>query len=138
MINNKSTEEQHQNTNNKKNQEKCQSLLGISDKIRYAGILNKYGRTLAGKLRGDIKPLLNPEQARDERFIEAMRNHLRNSFESAIGKSLYTITKNEKVILILISSKTQDTYYYLTVEKDVKLNEIEEILNEIEEIEDQK
>lgn len=136
MINNKSEDQHHHHQEkDNKNREKCLSFLKISDKIRYAAILNRYGRTLAGKLRSNVKPLLNPDQARDERFIESMRNQLRSSLDSSIGKTLYTITKNEKVILILIPNKTQDMLYYLTIEKDVKLNELNEILNKIFELE---
>jgi hypothetical protein len=63
-------------------QRKCVDFLNISNKIRYIGILNKFGRTIAGRLRKDVKPLLSPDQARDERFIESVRQQLRNSFNS--------------------------------------------------------
>ena len=34
---------------------KCQSILKLSDHVRYAGVINAYGRTLTGI----IKPKLN-------------------------------------------------------------------------------
>ena len=68
-------------------QRKCVDILDISDKIRYVGILNKFGRTIAGKLRKETKPLLSPDQARDEHFIESIRQQLRNSFDNSIGKN---------------------------------------------------
>ncbi|HEX5904963.1 MAG TPA: hypothetical protein VFY50_02835 [Candidatus Nitrosocosmicus sp.] len=116
-------------------QRKCVDFLNISNKIRYIGILNKFGRTIAGKLRKDVKPLLSPDQARDERFIESVRQQLRNSFNSSIGKTLFSITKNEFVILILIPSQSQDLLYYITIDKDTALADVNDIITKVKELE---
>ena len=116
--------------------DKCIAFLNISEKIRYVGIINKFGRTLSGKLRKNVKPLLSPEQARDEHFIESMRQQLRISFESSIGKTIFSITKNELVTLLLVLSKTSDdVIYYVTIDKDVSLDEVNDIINKVIEIE---
>ena len=116
--------------------EKCIAFLNISEKIRYVGIINRFGRTVSGKLRKTIKPLLSPDQARDEHFIESIRQQLRNSFESSIGKTIFSITKNEFVTLVLIPSKTtDDVLYYVTIDKDVPLDEVNDIINKVIEIE---
>ena len=115
--------------------DRCVAFLNISEKIRYVGIINRFGRTLSGKLRKNVKPLLSPEQARDEHFIESMRQQLRNSFESSIGKTIFAITKNELVTLLLVPSKTKDdVLYYVTVDKDVSLDEVNDIINKVIEI----
>ena len=116
-------------------QRKCVDFLNISNKIRYIGILNKFGRTIAGKLRKDVKPLLSPDQARDERFIESVRQQLRNSFSSSIGKTLFSIIKNEFVILILIPSQSQDLLYYITIDKDASLADVNDIIIRVKELE---
>ena len=116
--------------------DKCIAFLNISEKIRYVGIINRFGRTLSGKLRKNVKPLLSPEQARDEHFIESMRQQLRNSVESSIGKTIFSITKNELVTLLLVPSKTSDdVIYYVTIDKDVSLDEVNDIINKVIEIE---
>ena len=116
--------------------DKCIAFLNISEKIRYVGIINKFGRTLSGKLRKNVKPLLSPEQARDEHFIESMRQQLRNSVESSIGKTIFSITKNELVTLLLVPSKTSDdVIYYVTIDKDVSLDEVNDIINKVIELE---
>ncbi len=116
--------------------EKCIAFLNISEKIRYVGIINRFGRTVSGKLRKTVKPLLSPDQARDEHFIESIRQQLRNSFESSIGKTIFSITKNEFVTLVLIPSKTtDDVLYYVTIDKDVPLDEVNDIINKVIEIE---
>lgn len=116
--------------------DKSIAFLNISEKIRYVGIINRFGRTLSGKLRKNVKPLLSPEQARDEHFIESMRQQLRISFESSIGKTIFSITKNELVTLLLVPSKTSDdVIYYVTIDKDVSLDEVNDIINKVTEIE---
>ena len=113
------------------NQEKCISILNISEKIRYVGIVNRFGRTVTGKLKNGIRPLLTPEQARDERYIESTRQQLRKALNTTIGKSIFTIEKNENVTFLLIPEEIQDFFYYITVEKDTTLAEINEIINRI-------
>jgi hypothetical protein len=113
------------------NQEKCISILKISEKIRYVGIINRFGRTVTGKLKNGIRPLLTPEQARDERYIESTRQQLRKALNTTIGKSIFTIEKNENVTFLLIPEETQDLFYYITMEKNTSLDEINEIINRI-------
>ena len=113
------------------NQEKCISILKISEKIRYVGIINRFGRTVTGKLKNGVRPLLTPEQARDERYIESTRQQLRKALNTTIGKSIFTIEKNENVTFLLIPEETQDLFYYITMEKDTSLDEINEIINRI-------
>ncbi len=112
-------------------QEKCLSFLKISEKIRYVGIINKFGRTITGKIKKGVRPILTPEQARDERYIESARQHLRKSLDISIGRSIFTIEKNENVTFLLIPETNKDLFYYLTVEKDTTLTEINEIINKI-------
>lgn len=99
-----------------KYKEICSSILAMSPRIRYAGIMNRFGRTLAGGLRTGVKPLLKPDEARNEYFIEATRNQLRKNFEKSIGKTEYTFTENEKVKILTIAS---DEYFcYITLDKE--------------------
>ena len=113
------------------NKEKCISFLSISEKIRYVGIINKFGRTITGKLKNGIRPLLTPEQARDERYIESTRQQLRKALEVSIGKSIFTIEKNENVTFLLIPDKSNDNFYYMTLDKDTPLTEINDIINKM-------
>lgn len=113
------------------NKEKCISFLSISEKIRYVGIINKFGRTITGKLKSGIRPLLTPEQARDERYIESTRQQLRKALEVSIGKSIFTIEKNENVTFLLIPDKSKDNFYYMTLDNDTPLTEIDDIINKV-------
>ena len=105
-----------------KYKEKCNSILLISPHIRYVGVMNKFGRTLAGSLRKGVTPLLSPDEARNEYFIEATRSQLRKSLEKSIGKTEYCHTENEKVKIVTIQS--EDHFYYITMDKDTPASDL--------------
>jgi len=108
--------------------QKCNNILAISPRIRYAGIMNKFGRTLAGALRKGVVPLLKPDEARNEHFIEATRNQFRRNFEKSIGREEYTLTENEKVKILTLSS--EDYFYYVTLDKETPINEVMKIIED--------
>jgi hypothetical protein len=107
----------------------CTNILAISPRIRYAGIINNFGRTLAGRLRKGVVPLLKPDEARNEHFIEATRNQFRRHLERSIGREDYTLTENEKVKILTLSS--EDYFYYITVDKETPINEVMKIVDDI-------
>jgi hypothetical protein len=109
--------------------QECRNILAVSPRIRYAGIINKFGRTLAGGLRKGVVPLLKPDEARNEHFIEATRNQLRKNFEKSIGREEYTLTENEKVKILTLSS--QEYFYYITMDKETPTNEVMKIIDDV-------
>jgi len=111
---------------------KCNSILAISPHIRYAGMLNKFGRTLAGSLRKDVTPLLSPDEARNEYFIEATTSQLRKSLERSIGRTEYSHTENEKVKILTVP--TGDYFYYITMDKETPASEFVSTIEKIKRI----
>ena len=112
--------------------QECSSILAVSPRIRYAGIMNKFGRTKAGSLRKGVVPLLKPDEARNEHFIEATRNQLRKNFEKSIGQEEYTFTENEKVKIVTLSSQAH--FYYITLDKETPTNEVMKIIGDIKKL----
>ncbi|MFN2435343.1 MAG: hypothetical protein ABR515_08220 [Nitrososphaeraceae archaeon] len=110
------------------NKEKCHKLLLLSQKIRYVGMINNFGRTVAGQLRPGLIPLLNVEQAINEHFIEATRNQLRKAFDSTLGRTLYTLTVNEKVLTLTFPLQSGG-YYYITLDNDIGREELVKLIN---------
>jgi hypothetical protein len=110
-----------------KYKERCNSILAISQHIRYAGIMNRFGRTLAGNLRKGLAPLLKPDEARNEFFIEATRNQLRRNFEKSIGRTEYTFTENEKVKILTIAS--EEHFYYITMDRETSSGEVTRVID---------
>ncbi len=114
------------NPETEQHKQMCNTILAVSPSIRYAGIMNRFGRTLAGGLRKDVVPLLKPDEARNEYFIEATRNQLRKNFEKSIGRTEYTFTENEKVKILTLSSN--DHFYYITMDKSTPATEVAKII----------
>ena len=111
-----------------RNKEKCHNLLLLSQKIRYVGMINNFGRTVAGQLRPGLIPLLNVEQAINEHFIEATRNQLRKIFDSTLGTTLYTLTVNEKVLTLTFPLQSGG-YYYITLDNDIGREELVKLID---------
>ncbi len=110
----------------RKHKEICDKILAISPKIRYVGMINKFGKTIAGDLRKGIRPLFRPEQARDEFFLAATREFLRKDFNSTLGKIFFTLTVHEKVKIVSFTSDT--VTFYITMEKDTSYDEIVKVV----------
>jgi hypothetical protein len=106
-----------------KYKKQCQNILKISNSIRYAGIINAYGRTLTGIVRPNLKPLLKSEQVKNEFFILSTLMSLRKNTASTIGKLEHVILQHQK-ITILILQKNDMTYYVSINRKEKGLEKI--------------
>lgn len=97
---------------------KCQSILQLSDKIRYAGVINVYGRTLTGIVRPNVKPMLKSEQVKNEFFIISTLITLRKDTISAIGKLDYVLLQHQKVSIVIFQK--DDMTYYISIDRAEK------------------
>jgi len=111
-----------------KNKENCHNLLLLSQRIRYVGLINNFGKTIAGQLRPGLLPLLSVEQAINEHFIDATRNQLRRAFDSTLGATLYTLTVNIKVITLTFPSQSGGSYY-ITVDREIGNEELFKLID---------
>ena len=111
-----------------KNKENCHNLLLLSQRIRYVGLINNFGKTIAGQLRPGLLPLLSVEQAINEHFIDATRNQLRKAFDSTLGATLYTLTVNNKVITLTFPSRSGGSYY-ITVDREIGNEELFKLID---------
>ena len=88
----------------------CQNILKLSDDVRYAGVINAYGRTLTGIIKPNLKPLLKSEEIKNEFFIVSTLISLRQSSESDLGKLDYVLLKHSKTNIIIFH-KNNVTFY---------------------------
>ena len=109
---------------------KCQNILSLSDSIRYAGIVNAYGRTLTGIVRANVKPLLKSEQVKNEFFIISTLMTLRKDTVSAIGKLDYVLLQHQKVSIIIFQK--DEMTYYISIDRTEK--KIDKIIADIKKI----
>ena len=94
-------------TNYKK---KCQNILKLSNNIRYAGVINAYGRTLTGVIKPKLTPLLKSKEVKNEFFIVSTLISLRQASDSSVGKLDYMLLKHSKVHIVILHKK-EITFY---------------------------
>ena len=113
-----------------KYRKQCQSILKISNHIRYAGVINLYGRTLTGIVNPKLKPLLKPDQIKNEFFILSTLMTLRKDSADSVGKLEHVILQHQKVTVIILQKK--DITYYISIERKAK--NLEKIIASIKKI----
>ena len=106
-----------------KYRKQCQKILKIKKSVRYAGIVNSYGRTLTGIIQPNLKPLLQSEDFKNELFVISTLISLRKDSVSSIGKLEHVILQHQK-ITILILQKNNVTYYVSINRKEKDLENI--------------
>ncbi|HET8794468.1 MAG TPA: hypothetical protein VFM31_11770 [Nitrososphaeraceae archaeon] len=110
----------------------CKQILEISSNIRYVGIVNKFGRTLAGKLRNDIVPFLKPEDMKNELYVHSMIYNLRRNYENSVGETQFIMISNSRVDIVSFSSN--DLIYYISLEKNSDKNQLYSLIEKIRKI----
>jgi len=101
----------------------CQNILKISNSIRYAGIINVYGRTLTGIVKPNLKPLLKSEQIKNEFFIISTLMSLRKNTASTVGKLEHMILQHQKITIVILQ-KNDITYYISITKREKSLGKI--------------
>jgi hypothetical protein len=96
----------------------CQKILEISKSIRYVGVINEYGRTLTGIIRPGLKPLLGPENAKNEFFIISNLITLRNSQSKALGALDQATLWHQNATLVCIPHNK--VIYYVSINPTTK------------------
>ena len=106
-----------------KYKKQCQNILKISNNVRYAGVINLYGRTLTGIVNPKLKPLLKSEQIKNEFFILSTLMTLRKDSANSVGKLEHAILQHQKVTIVILQKN--NITYYVSVERNTKnLNKI--------------
>ena len=113
-----------------KYRKKCQSILKISVNIRYAGIINAYGRTLTGIVNPNLKPLLKSEQVKNEFFIISTLMSLRQDTSHTVGKLEHVILQHQKVTIVILQ-KNNITFYISINKKEKDLAQIISLIKKI-------
>jgi hypothetical protein len=80
-------------------QELCEKVYSINQHIRFAGIITKMGRLVAGGMRPDIESLEDME-ASSKLYVQfALMTEMRKDFDDIFGKAIYSFTEREKIKL---------------------------------------
>ncbi|MCE2614938.1 MAG: hypothetical protein LVO36_03445 [Nitrosopumilus sp. (ex Thoosa mismalolli)] len=108
----------------------CQQIVDISNNVRYAGVVNRYGRTLTGMIKPNLKPLLQSEDFKNELFVMSTLMSLRKDSVGTIGKLDHVVLSHQKVIIVLLQKR--DVTYYVSINKKEK--NLEKIISSIKKI----
>jgi len=109
---------------------KCQKILKLSKSIRYAGIINEYGRTLTGLVRPNTIPLWSAEQVKNEFFIISTLMTLRKSYAKKVGILDFMQLSHPRVTILAFQRK--NITFYVSI--DVKTKNIETLISKIKKI----
>jgi len=101
-----------------KYRKQCQNILKLSNSIRYAGVINVYGRTLTGIVQPTLKPLLKSEQVKNEFFIISTLISLRKNTVSTVGKLEHVILQHQKITIVVLQKN--DVTYYISINRKEK------------------
>lgn len=96
----------------------CQKIIAISKSIRYTGVINEYGRTLTGMIQPGIKPILRPEDAKNEFFIVSNLITLRHAQTTAFGLLDHIVLQHKKATIVCIPNG--NIVYYVSLNPGVK------------------
>ncbi len=113
----------------KKYEKLCDTIFALDPSIRFAGVIDKMGNLVAGGMKKGIQPL-EPKEERRKLYLEfALRNAMRQDFDSEFGKVIYTLSEREKIKitsfpmgenLVLVSVDKEGDHVRL-IEKILKL-----------------
>jgi hypothetical protein len=77
----------------------CDNVFSLSPSIRFAGVINKMRRLIAGGMRHGLESLENKDDSL-KLFVQfALRSRLRTDYDYVFGKSIYNFTEREKIKL---------------------------------------
>ena len=113
-----------------KYKKQCQNILKISNNVRYAGVINLYGRTLTGIVNPKLKPLLKSEEIRNEFFIMSTLMTLRKDSINSVGKLEHAILQHQKVTIVILQKN--NITYYISVKRNAK--NLKEIISSMKKI----
>jgi uncharacterized protein DUF6659 len=80
-------------------QELCEKIYSINQHIRFAGIITKMGRLVAGGMRPEIESLEDREDSSKLYVQFALMTEMRKDFDDIFGKAIYSFTEREKIKL---------------------------------------
>jgi len=84
-------------TPNAQFQKICERILEFHSGIRFAGIIDKMGKLVAGGMREGLRSM---EHDSAELFLEfALRSEMRKDFDKEFGKTVYSYSVRENVKL---------------------------------------
>ncbi len=101
-------------------EESCGEILKLP-KIRFAGVIDRMGRRIAGGFGKDVVPLVADRDNRGMYIQLALEYLMRRDFDSNLGQIDYIASRREKVTMITIP--IEGGIVLISAERDVDIEE---------------
>ncbi len=111
----------------------CKEVMCINSKIRFAAVLNRNGKNIAGGYREYTSSLLSNNEVKMSLYYAFKRWENRGNLAHRIGETVYSITEYEKVkqitipigktSLLLISTEVNANHSKILEKVSVLINE---------------
>jgi hypothetical protein len=95
----------------------CKGVFAIDETVRFAGVIDRMGKLVAGGMRDGIKPLESVKDV-DKVYVEfALRNAMRSELNAEFGRTLYTFSERERIKIATFPLEG-DNLLLISLEKD--------------------
>jgi len=78
----------------------CTQVVALNKNIRFAGVVDKYGKMAMSEYRKGLVPLLSREQSMSSILQASIRMGSRKVMQASLGKIIYSMTLYEKVVMV--------------------------------------
>ena len=85
----------------------CTQILKLNKNIRFAGVVDKFGKMAMSEYRKGVVPLLSREQAMSSILQASIRMGSRKVMQASLGKIIYSMTLYEKVVMVSLPLSDQ-------------------------------
>ena len=107
----------------------CDDIFALSAKIRFAGVINKMGKLVAGGMREGVNPLENKADSSKLFLGFALRSEMRKDFDAEFGKTIYSFSERDRIKLasfplndhILRISMEKEEQHFTLIENILKM-----------------
>jgi hypothetical protein len=77
----------------------CDDIFGLSQHIRFVGIITRMGKLVAGGMRQGMQSMEHREDSSKLYLEFALRNEMRKDFDAEFGRTIYSFSERERIKL---------------------------------------
>jgi hypothetical protein len=108
----------------------CNPIFALDSTIRFAGIINKMGKLVAGGMKQGLESMENNEKSLELYMEFVLKNEMNKDFDHEFGRTIYSFSEREKIKLA--SFPLDDNYLLrVSIDKDGAHNKIIERILEL-------
>jgi hypothetical protein len=94
----------------------CKKVFAVDPAVRFAGVIDRMGKLVAGGMREGIKPLESIKDM-DRLYIElALRAAMRKEFDREFGKTIYSFSERERIKMATFPL-SKDAFLLISLER---------------------